>query len=236
MNHHPMSDSPLTVKDFDPCDQPRERALEYGCKALAAPDLWAIILRAGVPGTPITTLCRNLMTAAGGNLHNLERFPRERMMELPGIGITKALQIEAVIELIHRYNTEKIDPKEPISSSRQIFEFVKEDIANLDHEEVWALFINRRNQVIDKMRVTSGSSVASIFDIKAIVRQAILAKAEGLAMAHNHPSGNLRPSIQDDDITHKLFEACKVFELRMLDHVIVSREGYYSYFDQGRLR
>lgn len=225
----------LTVKDFDPEDRPREKALKYGCGVLSTPDLWAIILRVGVPGTPITVLCRNLMRECNGKLGELERLTREQVLKVKGLGTAKVLQIEAVMELVRRYTREGIGQRFKITASKDIYTLMKEEIGNLPHEEIWAIYLNQRNEVIHYMKITQGSAVASIFDIKKILKEAILRDAQGLAMCHNHPSGNLRPSIQDDQITQKMREGAKSMDLRFIDHIIVTSDGYYSYADQGRL-
>lgn len=225
----------LTVKEMSPDEQPRERALKYGCGALTLAELWALILRTGITGTPITQLCRDLMNFCGGSLYQLERMEFERLLEVDGIGVTKALQIGAVMELVRRYNKEQVGKRMRIRQSTDIYDVMHPEIGNLPHEEVWALYLNRRNEIISKERITSGSSVASVFDIKKIIRQAILRKAESVVMCHNHPSGNLVPSIQDDQITRMLKDACVTMDLRMLDHVIVTPSGFYSYNDNGKL-
>lgn len=225
----------LTVKDFDPDDRPREKAIKYGCHVLSTPDLWAIILRTGLVGKPITELCRDLMRECNGKLCDLERLSREQILKVKGLGTAKALQIEAVMELIRRYSREKVGEKLRIQSSKEIFELMRPEIGNLPHEEVWALYLNQRHEVIYKMKITQGSAVASVFDVKKILKEALLRDAQGLAMCHNHPSGNLNPSVQDDQITRKMSEGAKSMDLRFLDHVIVTAGGYYSYSDVGRL-
>lgn len=225
----------LTVKDFDPDDRPREKAIKYGCQVLSTPDLWAIILRTGLVGKPITELCRDLMRECNGKLCDLERLSREQILKVKGLGTAKALQIEAVMELIRRYSREKVGEKLRIQSSKEIFELMRPEIGNLPHEEVWALYLNQRHEVIYKMKITQGSAVASVFDVKKILKEALLRDAQGLAMCHNHPSGNLNPSVQDDQITRKMSEGAKSMDLRFLDHVIVTAGGYYSYSDVGRL-
>lgn len=225
----------FTVKDFDPADQPREKALKHGCSTLSTPDLFAIILRTGIVGKPITELCRDLMRNAGGKLHILERKQREELLQIKGIGTTKVLQIEAIMELIKRYNLEGVDERTQISNSKGIYQAIAPFIANLPHEEIWIIFLNRQNRIICRKRFSKGSAVASVFDCKAIIRDALINQADSIAMAHNHPSGALRPSPQDDMITRQLKEAAKIFDISFIDHVICTTTGYYSYHDEGRL-
>lgn len=226
---------PMTVKEMDPDDQPREKAMKHGCKVLPTADLWALILRTGLPGKPITEMCRDLMRACDGRLFNLERMERRQLMAVKGIGATKALQIEAVMEIIRRYCSETVGERVKIRSSKDIYEVMRHEIGNLPHEEIWALFLNRANEVIGRERITQGSSVASVFDMRKILKEALLRNAEGLVLCHNHPSGNLTPSPQDDSITRKMKSGCEAMDLRFLDHLIVSADGFYSYCDQSRL-
>lgn len=224
-----------TVKDLDPDDQPREKAEKYGCGVLSVSDLWALILRTGLPGKPITELCRDMMHDNGGRLHNLERRDRKALRQMKGIGLTKSIQIEAVMELMRRYAAEEPVMEKPISTSQHIYERMKYKIGNLPHEEVWILLLNRRNMVIRECCLTTGTTSASIFDVRKAIRLALLEDAEGVILCHNHPSGGLVPSTQDDGITRELKNACKLFNIRMLDHTIVTANGYYSYFDNGKL-
>lgn len=231
----PTDETPRTVKDLDPDDQPREKAEKYGCKALSVADLWALVLRTGTPGYPITQLCRDLMRDNNGSLRRLERRDREYLRTFKGIGAMKSIQIEAVMELLKRFAAENPSHEQPIKEASQIYERMRFKTGNLDHEEIWALLVNRRNQVIREMRVTTGTQTASLFDVKPIVKSAILENADGVILTHNHPSGNLVPSEPDKRITRELKEACKYMSLRMLDHVIVTTDGFYSFAAEGKL-
>lgn len=225
----------LTVKEMDADDQPRERALKYGIHTLSTPDLWALILRTGLRGKPITHLCRDLMRDNNQSLFQLERKSLKEIMATKGIGTTKGLQILAAMEITRRYNREKVGEKYVITTSQSIYDLMRSEIGNLPHEEIWTIYLGRRNDVLLKKRITTGSAVASIFDIKAIMKEALLMEAQGLVLCHNHPSGTLIPSGPDDQITRKMKEAATIFDIRMLDHVIVTPSGFYSYHDNGRL-
>lgn len=224
-----------TVKDFDPDDQPREKAEKHGCGVLSVPDLWAIILRTGLPGKPITELCRDLMRENGGKLHNLERRTRKELRNIKGIGLTKSIQIEAVMELMRRYAEEEPLQEQQITSSETIFRRMRYKIGNLAHEEIWILLLNRRNQVIKEICLSSGTSTASLFDVKAAIKHAILENAEGIILTHNHPSGGTVPSESDNKITRELKQASDFMRIKMLDHVIVTAGAFYSYHDNNRL-
>lgn len=224
-----------TVKEMDEDQQPREKAEKYGVGVLSVAELWAIVLRIGTPGYPITELCRDLMRENDGSLHKLERRTKEELCLMRGIGPTKAIEILAVMELIKKYIHEDIPVDEPIRTSNQIYTRMRHKIGNLDHEEIWMLLLNRQNKVIKEVRLTSGTSVSSVFDTKNAIKRALLENSEAMILIHNHPSGSLRPSSQDDNITREIKEACKFMSIRFLDHVIVTANGFYSYMDSSRL-
>lgn len=235
----PGENAVRTIKQMEQDERPRERAINHGIGSLTTAELLALILRTGQPGLPITDLCRQLMSDNDNSLLRLERRSRSELTLTKGIGDAKALQIEAMMEVMRRYQQETIDKAtrrlDQLQTAKSIHERMRYRIANLDHEEVWVLLLNRRNEVIKEFRLTSGSSVASVFDTKMILKRALLEDAQGVVMCHNHPSGTLRPSPQDDSITRKLAEGCRTMDLRLLDHVIITVGGYYSYCEEGRL-
>lgn len=233
---YPVPERPLkTLKEMDEDQQPREKVEKYGIGVLSIPELWAIILRVGTPGYPITELCRDLMRANEGSLHRLERRTKQELCEMKGIGPVKAIEIMAVMELIRKYLQEDIPKDDPIRSSTQIYERMRHKIGNLDHEEIWMLLLNRRNQIIKEFRLTTGTGTSSVFDIKQALKLALLENSEGMILCHNHPSGTLKPSMQDDKLTRELKEGCKYMNIKLLDHVIVTANGFFSYNDAAAL-
>lgn len=216
--------------------RPREKAMSKGIGSLTVSELWALILRAGGPGYPITTLCEELMKANDNSLLELERQDIVQLVTIKGIGRSKALQVLAVMELIRRYNTET--PKAPpiIKNADDIYKVMRPVIGNLPHEEIWLMLLNQQHGVKRKLCITQGSGNASLFDLKKVLRTALYEDCNILVLCHNHPSGNLNPSPQDDVITHKLVEGCKAMDFRLLDHVIVTSSGFYSYASSGRLK
>lgn len=232
-----MSDEPkITVKDFDPDQRPQERAEKYGVGVLSLPELWALILRSGQPGVPITDLTRELMRSNDGKLRNLERRSRHELMQIPGIGPVKALQIEAVLEVMRRYERESFDKNTVIRTSADIYNFMRPIAAPLNTEQIWIMILSRSNTVLSCKSVSSGGTSSTVFDIKTILREIIsMPRAERIVMVHNHPSGNLKPSVQDDSITRMLKEGCGYLGLSLVDHLIVTQDSFYSYYDEGRL-
>lgn len=232
------SDKVLTVKDFDPNDRPREKAAKYGYHTLTKAELLALILRTGMPGMPITEICRNLLESNSGSLHLLTRRSVKEIQNVPGMGPVKAGQVKAIMELIQRFYDEETNESDKpfiIKRSNDIYDLMRFQLSNLNKEEIWILTLNQRNQVIGKYRLTRGSAIASVFDLNGALKLAILDESRSLIMLHNHPSGSTRPSPQDDSITHSLKKASEAIGIRLLDHLIISYEGYYSYSDEGRL-
>ncbi len=225
----------MTVKEMFADEQPRERALKYGIGSLATSELLALILRAGSPGNPITKITRDIMTANDGKLLNLERRSFEELCDYTAIGEAKALQIMAVMEIVRRYSHERMGERVVINSPAVIYDYMRPIIGNLDHEEMWVLLLNRANCVIGKFRTSSGGATSTVFDLKGIIRKAIAGSAEGIVLCHNHPSGSLVPSGPDTNLTKKLKEACDVMDLRLIDHLIITSDSYYSYHDRGNV-
>lgn len=225
----------IRIKDMDKNDTPREKAEKYGCGILSTAELWALILRTGTVGMPITQLCNELMKNNDNRLTSLERRSRKELSQIKGMGKLKAIQIEAVMELIHRYNNEG-KPNDPIiKCSTDIYNLMKERIGNLAHEEIWSIMLNRSNRVIKCYQASKGGSAASVFDTKMIIKQAVIENAEAMILCHNHPSGNTTPSQQDNMITAKCAKACETMDIRFLDHIIITANGYFSYKDSDKI-
>lgn len=233
-----VSESPQGRKlaDIDPSERPREKALKYGFEALSNAELLALILRTGTVEHSIVEVCSSLFDSVDNSFCLLMRKSMQELKQIPGIGDVKAQQVLAIMEMVRRFAEEERSYKPKIiSSSKDIYDLLKYEIGNKPHEEIWLLTLTRRNAVLNRYPLTRGSSTASIFDTKMILKKAILDDSSAIVLAHNHPSGNLRPSPQDDQITRALKNAAATMDIRLLDHLIVTTSGYYSYADQGRI-
>lgn len=236
MDDYPSIPSkPLTVKEFDEDDRPREKAARYGIQSLNNAELLAIILRAGIPGHPITEIARELMKQNDNKFLNLQRMSDEQLKTIPGIGPVKILELRVIMEIMARYHNETLGQRPRIKMSKDIYDVFRHVNANSPHEEMWALFLDHGNKVLGKFQVSVGSAKATLFDVKKILKEALLRSAEGVALCHNHPSGVLTPSGPDQAITDAFANACRTMDLRFLDHIIISTEGYYSFSDEGKL-
>lgn len=231
------SDTPriLTVKERNEDDRPREKAAKYGVQSLTNSECLAIMLRSGRPGRPVTDIARDLMTLNNNRFINLANMSDQQLKDVYGIGDVKVLEIRTMLEIMKRYAGETIGELPRIRQSADVHSIMRWVNATQPYEEMWALLLNNSNQVINKIKVSEGSATATVFDSKKILKQALLNNANGIILCHNHPSGILQPSGPDQQITDSFARACKTLDLRFLDHIIVSTEGFYSFRDQGRL-
>lgn len=228
-------DTSRALRELPPDEMPREKALEKGFGSLTVPELLALIIRTGTKGHNVLDVCRELMRRNDWNLHTLQRRSIKEIEEIHGLGQNKAIQIMAFLELIRRYNSEQSPECAIIRSSADIYNIFRPEIAHLDHEEMWAAFLDRKNAAKKLTQLSVGGISGTVVDIKVLMKHALMEQASGLIIAHNHPSGNLLPSAEDDAVTRSVMKACRTLEIRMLDHIIVTTDGYFSYLDHDRL-
>ena len=218
-------------------DRPREKALKNGFQTLTNSELLATLIGSGSPGEHVVDLCQRILNDHGNKLYNLaRRTVAELTRNYRGVGEVKAIQILAALELSRRYQNERFDKDATIADSRSAYDLLKTRMDHLTHEEVWVLLLSRSKRVLAVERISSGGTASTVVDVKMAVKPAIERLADGMILAHNHPSDTPRPSAQDDALTRKVSEACRAVDIQLLDHIIVCRGGvYYSYSDQGRL-
>lgn len=240
-----MNDSdfkPLRISDMSEDSRPREKALSQGIGALSEAELLAVILGGGLPGLSVVDLCAGILKACGNSLSALSKMQiKEMTRKFRGVGTAKAVAISAVFELSRRLEVDldrqRSSNPVQVTSSTVVDRFMRTrtNIADIDYEEFWVLFLNRRNVIKSMQLISRGGVASTVVDPKLIYREAIDNLASGLVLVHNHPSGNLTPSVEDDRLTRKLKDAGALFDIRVLDHLILTSAGYYSYNDQGRL-
>lgn len=222
------------IHDLHADERPREKAIRNGFSSLTVPELFALILRTGTKGFNVVDICRELMRRNDNSLHLLQRRSIEEIMNIRGLGESKAVQVMATMELVRRFARETVPENPQILTSRDFFNVMAPEIGNLPHEEIWAGLLNRHNKLTNKVLMSRGGYTASVADLKMILKAALLENAQSIILIHNHPSGNIRPSTADDSITSKIFEACKILEINLLDHLIVTSDRYFSYRDEAR--
>ena len=231
---YPNNDK-LTIKTWAEEDRPREKLLLKGKRALSDAELIAILIGSGNATETAVDLSKRILAGAGNNLNQLGKMTVIDLCKYKGIGEAKAISIVAGLELGARRQVSEVVKLDQITSSRDGYEILRPVIADLPKEEFWVLFLNRANKVIMKDQISSGGVNGTVADLKIIFKKALELLASGIILAHNHPSGNLRPSHEDDQMTKKLVEAGRLLEIPVIDHLIVTENGYYSYADEGRL-
>lgn len=216
-------------------DRPREKALKYGFEALSDAELMAIVIGSGTPGESVVDLCQRILTDNDSKLSKIFRSGIKGLTKYKGVGPVKAIELMSALELASRYREEEVDNKQ-ITSSQDAYEYLRYKMDYLEHEEIWILMLNRAKKVIGCKRMSVGGTTAAVGDIKMILRELLDNLADGVILAHNHPSDNARPSMQDDNLTERVQAGCRAVDVEFLDHIIVCRGGkYYSYLDNGRL-
>jgi DNA repair protein RadC len=216
-------------------DRPREKLMLKGRQALSDAELLAILIGSGTIGQSAVALAQEILASVANNLHDLGKMSLKDLQDFKGIGEAKAITIAAALELGRRRQRTDLREKPCITSSQDAFNLIAPMLNDLHHEEFWLILLNRANEVIHCHAVSKGGSTGTVVDIKQVFKTALDANATSVIAIHNHPSGSLNPSQQDREVTQKLKSAGKVLECPLLDHLIVSERGYYSFADQGLL-
>ncbi|MDD4759967.1 MAG: DNA repair protein RadC [Bacteroidaceae bacterium] len=225
-----------SINEWSEDSRPRERLLSAGARSLSDAELLAILIHSGTPKQNAVELMQEVLHSCDESLDNLGSMSFEQLMKFNGIGPAKAVTILAACEFGRRRMKKDCVEKEVLDSSKKIYEdLLKGRFWDLTDEECWILLLNQSLHFISMEMVGKGGLTSVSADIRKIMRIAIEKNATAVVLAHNHPSGNLNPSREDDCTTHNLVEACKVMNIRMLDHLIVAGNRYYSYAEDGRL-
>ncbi len=219
---------------------PRERALRYGFGPLSDAELVAILLGTGIQGKNVMDLANEIITAHRGHLSELNGMTvNELTRRYAGIGPTKALLLLAAVELGRRAAQDAAEvamSRRQYGTSAACYELMKNTLSNLDHEEFWVLLLNNNLRRIDHLRINEGATNFTVVETKKIIKLMMDRGANRVVLFHNHPSGLNKPSAQDDSLTNRICEAAGLFDFQVVDHVIVTPCGYYSYADNGRLK
>ena len=181
-------------------------------------------------------LSQRILNRVGGSLNSLSKLSvGELISEFEGIGEAKAISIIAALELGRRRKSEDVAQRRRITTSRDAYEWIYPQLADLPQEEFWVVLLNASNRIIDTLRVSQGGTTSTLVDMRLLFKPALLQQASALMLFHNHPSGNCKPSKADDQLTQKIVSAAALFDIRVLDHLVVTDATYYSYADEGRL-
>ncbi len=225
----------IAIKDWSEADRPREKMLQHGSIVLSEAELIAILIGSGSRDESAVALSKRILNAVNNNLAELSKLSVKDLTKFKGIGEAKAVSIVAALELGKRRKETEALVKPIISTSKNAYEILVGVLGDLKHEEFWVLLLNRSNKVIGKYNVSKGGVNGTVADPKIIFKYALDNLASAIILAHNHPSGNLLASQEDINITRKLMDAGKMLEIPILDHIIISDSGYYSFADEGIL-
>jgi len=227
----------LTIKTWAEDDRPREKLLRKGKATLSDAELIAILIRSGSREASAVDLAKKILAKAGNNLNQLAKMSISDLTsrDLKGMGRTKAITILAALELGARRHQSEALSKEQVTDSQTLYEILKPRMADLPHEEFWVIYLNKANKILSFESISKGGVAGTVADIKIIFKKAIEQLASSIILAHNHPSGNLKPSSADIQLTKKMKETGQIMEIEVMDHIIVSESGYYSFADEGMI-
>lgn len=226
----------LRITDMSDDDRPREKAMKHGIGSLSDAELLAIIFGGGLPGMSVIDMSRKILADCDNRLSLLARLTIDEMCQkYKGVGPAKAISLAAAFELGARCRRDMKNAEAVIRSSKDVYELMRGHMELLDYEEFWILILTRGNTVRYRRCISQGGTSATVVDVKLLLKRAIDCVASAIILVHNHPSGVVRPSTEDDLLTKRIKEGAQLLDIRVLDHVIIGRDRFYSYNDEGRL-
>ncbi|MEQ9286038.1 MAG: DNA repair protein RadC [Cyclobacteriaceae bacterium] len=225
----------LSIRNWAEEDRPREKLILKGKAALSDAELVAILLGSGTRSISAVELARLLLSAVNNDLNKLARMSVKELMKFNGIGEAKAINIISALEIGRRRKDTLSEELPKIQHSSHIYDLMKPELLDLDHEEFWVVFLNRANRVVKKEALSSGGISGTVVDSRLIYKRAFEELASAIIIIHNHPSGNLKPSQSDVELTKKMSAAGKILDIPVLDHIIFTNHGYFSFADESLL-
>jgi len=221
------------IKSWHEADRPREKLLKKGCYALSDAELIAILLGSGSRNETAVDLAKRILASVDYNLQLLAKLSVNELMQFKGIGEAKAISIITALELGKRRRLEKALEIKKITSSKSVYELMQPLLGDLKHEEFWVLFLNNANTVLSKQCLSKGGLTGTLVDTRLVFKPALSQLATGIILCHNHPSGTLKPSNSDKQLTQKITEAGQTLDIKVLDHLIITEKAYFSFADEG---
>lgn len=217
-------------------DRPREKAMKYGFSTLSAAELFAIILGSGSRGESVVELCQRILNDHDNKIYKIARHKYSDLARMyRGVGEVKAVEILAAIEIARRFQGEEFEDDFQITDANAAYRYLSTFMLDKEHEEMWVLLLDRAKHVKARELVSTGGTTATVGDEKIILKHAITHLASSIILAHNHPSNNPRPSMQDDVLTQRMKQACEAVGIPLDDHIIMCRGNYYSYQVEGKI-
>ena len=225
----------MSIKFLSEDDRPREKFLLKGKSALSDSELLAIILGSGNNEDSAVELARKILASVDYNWQKLSKLSIKDLMKFKGIGEAKAISVAAALEIGRRKAAQEIPEKEKVTSVNDLYKIFSQYLSDLQTEEFWAIFLDQKNHVIYKTQISKGGISGTLVDVRVIFRIAIEHLATSVVVAHNHPTGNLTPSQPDISITRRIKEAGYLLDIKLLDHLIIGENSFFSFSEQGLL-
>ena len=232
-----MEEKPISfsIKNWSDDDKPREKLFNKGRTALSDAELIAILIGSGSRNESAVELSKRILASVDNNLNELGKLSIQQLMKFKGIGEAKAISIAAAMEIGRRRRGEDAQKIEKIGSSQDAYEVLQPIMGELEHEEFWILYLNNSNKILHKAQLSKGGITGTLVDVRLIMKQALELGAVAIILAHNHPSGTLKPSNADKEITQKVKNASGSLDIRVLDHLIITQKEYFSFADNQLL-
>lgn len=223
-----------SIKNWAEEERPREKLISQGAKSLTASELLAILIGSGNTRKTALDVAREILDDCDNKVDNLYRLSYSDLLKYEAIGVAKAVTIVAALELSRR---RELIMGEPLLKSEDIFKAIVSRVVDENQELAFAIYLNNSNVIIRIKQIGLGGIDSTLADVRVVISEALRLNACAMAFVHNHPSGNIMPSRQDDDLTERLSKACSLMKIRFVDHLIISSNGkdYYSYHDKGRV-
>lgn len=229
------SDSSLAMRYWAQDDKPREKLRKKGAADLSDAELIAILIRSGSRKKSALSLAREILANVDHQLMELSSYNFNQLIRFKGIGEVKAITILAAFEIGRRCLNYPVKKLVKIRDSAEAYRILVPKLAHLPHEEFWILHLNNANCVIYESRLSKGGITGTFVDVRLLLKEALEVGAVALILAHNHPSGTLKPSNADKELTRKIKRGAEVMDIKILDHLIITREDYFSFADQNLL-
>ncbi len=226
---------PFSIKQWSDDDRPREKLVQKGRTVLSDAELVAILIGSGSKNESAVALSKRILASVGNNLNELGKLSVEQLSRFNGIGEAKAVTIIAALEMGRRRKEQDIKKSGQVNSSREAFEVLLPTLGDLEHEEFWILYLNNANKILLSAQLSKGGLTGTLVDVRLVMKKALELGAVALILAHNHPSGSLRPSKADKEVTQKLKKGASALDIKVLDHLIVTQKDYFSFADGGLL-
>ena len=225
----------FSIKHWSNDDKPREKMVRKGKSILSDSELIAILIGSGTRNESAVELSKRILASVDNNLNELGKLSINQLMQFKGIGEAKAVTIAAALEIGRRRRGEEAQKITKISSSKDAFELLQPSMGELPHEEFWIVYLNNSNTVMHAAQLSKGGITGTLVDVRLVMKQALELGAVALVLAHNHPSGGLKPSEADKHITKKLKNAAVALDIKVLDHLIITQKDYFSFADENIL-